>query len=95
MKFLLVISSILVPLVMFYVVQKINKTKLVFNGFAVISTIVFGSIAATAIYQIIVDDKVFMTSIHALFLNEWFLLAGAYVGVFITYRLMLLTWVER
>lgn len=95
MKLLLVISSILVPLVMLYVVQKFDKVKLIFNGFAVISTIIFGSIAATAIYQIIIDDAVFMTSIHALFLNEWFLLAGAYVGVFATYRLMLLTWEER
>lgn len=95
MKALLIISSIVVPLVMLYLVQKSDKVKIVFNGFALLSTIIFGGIAATSIYQIIVDDAVFMTSIHALFLNEVFLIAGAYVGVFVIYRLMLLTWKER
>ncbi len=37
---------------------------------AVISSIVFGSIAATSIYQIIVDDAVFMTTIHAVFFES-------------------------
>ena len=95
MKALLVISSIVVPLVMLYVAQKSTKVKIVFNGLALLATIVFGGIAATSIYQIIVDDAVFMTSIHALFLNEVFLAASAYVGVFVIYRLMLLTWEER
>ena len=95
MKALLVISTIVVPLVMLYVVQKSTKVKILFNGLALLATIVFGGITATSIYQIIVDDAVFMTSIHALFLNEWFLLAGAYIGVFVTYRLMLLTLEER
>lgn len=95
MKALLVISTIVVPLVMLYVVQKSTKVKILFNGLALLATIVFGGITATSIYQIIVDDAVFMTSIHALFLNEVFLAAGAYVGVFVIYRLMLLTWEER
>lgn len=95
LKTLLVVSSIVVPVVMLYLKHKISVFKLIFNIVAVISTIIFGSIASTSIYQIIVDDAVFMTTIHAIFLNPVFLMTGAYLGVFIIYRLMMLTLEEK
>lgn len=72
-----------------------DKWKVLFNSVALISTIIFGMIAATSIYQVIIDDAVFMTTIHALFLNAWFLITGAYIGVYVIYRLALITWEER
>ena len=68
---------------------------MIFNIIAVISTLIFGNIAATSIYQILIDNAVFMTTIHGIFLNPYFLIAGGYLGVFIIYRLMVLTWDER
>ncbi|MFJ7979327.1 transposase [Lysinibacillus xylanilyticus] len=95
MKILLVSSSIVVPMVMLYLHHKSDKFKKIFNIVAVISAIIFGSIASTTIYQIIVDDAVFMTTIHAIFLNPFFLVTGAYLGIFIIYRLMILALEER
>lgn len=95
MKIFLVISSIVFPLIMVLLRKKISKSAVVFNILAVIFVIIFGSIASTSIYQIIIDDAVFMTKIHALFLNELFLISGAYIGVFTIYRLMILTMDEK
>jgi len=75
-----------------------NKNKMIvilFNIIAVVSTIIFGSIASTSIYQIIVDNAVFMTAIHKVFLNPLFLISGGYLGIYIIYRLMILTLDER
>ncbi|MEK3764804.1 transposase [Solibacillus sp. FSL K6-4121] len=95
MKIILVVSSIIVPLIMVYIRNKISKSAILFNILAVIFVIIFGSIASTSIYQIIIDDAVFMTKIHGLFLNELFLISGAYIGIFVIYRLMVLTMKER
>jgi len=80
---------------MLYLQHKSDKFKMIFNIVAVISTIIFGSIASTTIYQIIVDDTVFMTTIHAIFLNPFFLVTGAYLGVFFIYRLIIMALEER
>lgn len=95
MKFLLVISTIVVPIVMLYLQHKYDLFKTIFNIASIISIIIFGSLASTSIYQIIIDDEVFMTTIHGLFLNPIFLVTGAYLGTFIIFRLMLLTLEER
>ena len=95
MNILLVISSIIFPIIMIYAHHKIKKSPLIFNSGAVISTVIFGSIASVSVYQVIVDDKVFMTTIHKVFLNPLFLITGAYLGVYIIYRLLLITIQER
>jgi hypothetical protein len=92
---LLVVSSIIVPVVMLLLQKKSNIVRLSFNILAVLTMLLFGGIASTSIYQIIMDNAVFMTTIHAIFLNPLFLVSGAYIGVFIIYRLMLLTWHEK
>lgn len=95
MKILLVISSISFPIIMFYLQNKNMKFRIIFNIIAVISAIIFGNIASTSIFQILVDNAVFMTAIHGIFLNPFFLITGAYLGVFIVYRLLILTLDER
>ena len=95
LKFLLILSTIIVPALMLYFSSKSKKLQMIFNVVAVISIIIFGSITSTSIYQIIMDDEVFMTTIHAIFLNPFFLLTGGYLGVFIIYRLMMLSLHER
>lgn len=68
---------------------------MIFNIFAVIATLAFGILVSTSIYQIIIDNAVFMTTIHRIFLNPYFLITGAYMGVFTIYRLIILTLDER
>lgn len=76
--------------------QKKSKiARSAFNVLAVLATIIFGGIASTSIYQIIVDNAVFMTTIHAIFLNPLFLVTGAYIGVYMLYRFLLWTWEEK
>ncbi|MFJ7666353.1 transposase [Lysinibacillus sp. NPDC097195] len=95
MKLLLIILSIIVPLVMLWLQNKSKNVRTAFNVLAVLATFIFGGIASTSIFQIIADDAVFMTTIHAIFLNPFFLVTGAYMGVYILYRLLLLTSDER
>jgi len=95
MKLLIILGSILIPIAMF-VVQKIwMKWRIYFNVVAVMSTVIFGEIAALAIYEILKDNTVFMTHIHAVFLNPLFLITGAYLGIYFLYRLMCLLYEER
>lgn len=95
LKWLLIVLSIIVPLVMLLLQNKSKIARTAFNVLAVLATIIFGGIASTSIYQIIVDDAVFMTTIHAIFLNPLFLVTGAYIGVYMLYRLLLRTWEEK
>ncbi|MED4402483.1 transposase [Metabacillus fastidiosus] len=91
MKILLVTSSIIFPIVMFFLQSRIKLFRIIFNIIAVISALIFGNIAATSIYQILIDNTVFMTAIHSVFLNPYFLITGAYLGLFLLYRLIILT----
>ena len=95
MKILLVIASISFPIIMFYLQNKNIKFRIIFNVTSIISAIIFGNIASTSIFQILIDNAVFMTAIHGIFLNPFFLITGAYLGVFIVYRLLILTMAER
>lgn len=91
MKVLLIISSIVLPLVMFFLQLKIKTFRFIFNILALIAIVIFGDIASTSIYQIIKENAVFMTTIHAIFLNPFFLATGGYLGIYFIYRLILLT----
>ncbi|KEK09131.1 transposase [Lysinibacillus sphaericus] len=82
MNVIIIVTIIVIPALMVYLQQKSDKMRLVFNALGVASAILFGYIAATSITQIILEDAVFMTTIHAVFLNPIFLLTGAYLGLF-------------
>lgn len=91
MKILLVLGSIVIPIVMFILRKKWGKLHLTFNLLAIISALIFGNIASISIYNILVDNTVFMTKIHAIFLNPFFLITGSYLGVYILYLLLIFT----
>ncbi|MFJ7920774.1 transposase [Lysinibacillus fusiformis] len=82
MNVFIMVTIIVIAALMVYLQQKSDKMRLVFNALGVVSAILFGYIAATSITQIILEDVVFMTTIHAVFLNPIFLLTGAYLGLF-------------
>jgi hypothetical protein len=94
MVFLIIAGSILTPLVMFGCRMYWPQSKLVLNLLALISFLIFGIISALAIHEIIQDNTVFMTNIHGLFLDPVFLITGVYIGVYILYRLIIMTFDE-
>ena len=79
-----------------FLLQKYQvKFRIVFNLGAIVSAIIFGAIASMSIYETIKDKTVFMTNIHSIFLNPLFLLTGGYLGIYIIYRLIIITIDER
>lgn len=91
MKMILVLGSIIFPLIMFYSTTRFKWLNNIYNFVAIIATLVFGNIASVSIYTIIKEKTVFMTAIHAIFLNPFFLMTGAYLGVFILFKLILIS----
>ena len=87
LKILLVLGSIIAPLLMFVLQRRSNKARVIFSALAVIAALIFGNITSIAIYEVITDDTVFMTTIHKIFLNPYFIITG----VFVLYLLLLLT----
>lgn len=88
LKILLIAGSIIFPLIMFYSQKYWLKLRFIYHVTAIIAALIFGNIASISIYQIIRDNTVFMTAIHGIFLNPYFLTTGAYLGVYILYRLL-------
>lgn len=89
MKLLFIIGSIVLPILMVVLQRKWSKIKVIFDLMAILSALIFGNISSIAIFEIIKDDKVFMTNIHAVFLNPIFLMTGAYLGLYFLYFLVL------
>lgn len=94
MVFVIMLGSIVIPIVMLVIQHKWIKWRIVFNAASVLSAVILGNISALAIYEILRDHTVFMTSIHAIFLNPLFLLTGAYLGLYLIYRLLLISYEE-
>ncbi|QSB09143.1 transposase [Lysinibacillus fusiformis] len=95
MTIFMLVATIGIPSLMVYLQQKGAIFRLLFNILGVIAAILFSTIAATAITNIILEDAVFMTTIHAVFLNPVFLITGAYLGLYLIYRLIMMTIQER
>jgi len=91
MMIVLIVASIVFPLVMVYIQYRWRRLGTLFNILMVLSVIIFGDIVALSIYHIIKNNTVFMTTIHAVFLDPLFLVTSAYMGEYTIYRLLLLT----
>ena len=55
---------------------------------AYLTLYVLGIIISINIYDVLIQDLVFMTSIHGILLNPFFLIAGAYIGTYTLYLLL-------
>jgi hypothetical protein len=62
---------------------------------AILFLIIFSSIASIGVFTIIRDQTVFMTKIHGLFLNPFFLITGAYLGIYLIYRMWIIAWMKK
>lgn len=86
-KFSLLLSSVAIPILMMTLHKKWPNVQYYFHLMAFLSALIFGNISAFAIYDIIKEETVFMTNIHAILLNPFFLLTGAYLGIYFLYTL--------
>ena len=84
MEVFLILGRIIAPALMIILQRKWFKFRSIFHVAAILSALIFGNIASISIHQIIENQTVFMTNIHALFLNPLFLLAWAYLGVYLS-----------
>ncbi|WP_026572897.1 hypothetical protein [Bacillus sp. UNC438CL73TsuS30] len=89
MKILLILASIVTPILMIILQRKWVKLQNLYHVVAIISVLIFGNIASIGILNIINDGTVFMTNIHALFLNPFFLMTGGYLGFYLLYLIVL------
>lgn len=94
MKWLILLSSFAIPIVMVIMQSIWGVFHHVFNLLALVAVLVFGNIAAFKVYEIIRDDAVFMTTIHGLFLHPMFLIATSYLGIYLLYKLLVGSFAE-
>jgi hypothetical protein len=95
LNILLIAGSVILPLFMYYSRKFWVQLRFLYNLIAIIALLVFGNIASLSVYKIIKDNTVFMTAIHGIFLNPFFLAAGSYIGIYFLYRLILLSMEEQ
>ncbi|MCQ6335186.1 MULTISPECIES: hypothetical protein [Bacillus cereus group] len=87
MKLLIGILPIALSFI-FYLSTKHPKVSIVLHISAYLALYVLGTIISINIYDVLIQDLVFMTSIHGILLNPLFLIAGAYIGTYTLYLLM-------
>ncbi|WP_342719154.1 hypothetical protein AAG068_10030 [Bacillus paramycoides] len=72
----------------FYWLAKHPTIRVAFHISAYLAIYVLGTIISIHIYDVLMQDLVFMTSIHSILLNPFFLISGAYVGIYTLYLLL-------
>lgn len=89
MKILIVILSVFVPLIMYFLQRKYPHLQRIYHIMALIALLVFGNLAALQVYEVIIEDAVYSFQIHSIFLNPLFMISGAYLGVYVIYLLLI------
>lgn len=64
------------------------KIRVFLDICAYLSLYILGTIIAFHVYDVVLHDLVFMTTIHGILLNPLFLITGAYTGVYSLYLLI-------
>ncbi|WAH36435.1 transposase [Alicyclobacillus dauci] len=87
MTTIIILGIIFIPVVMSGTYFMWHRLRLVYDVVALISAIVSFSASSTTIYSVIKNNTVFMTTLHALFIDPFFLIPSAYLGVYVIYML--------
>ncbi|NQX69368.1 hypothetical protein HQN90_24845 [Paenibacillus alba] len=88
MSIVITLLILLVPPCMLIMAWLFASMRVIFHALAVGCAYVFAIISALAVYEIIRDETVFMTNIHAVFANNYFLITGGYLGYYGIYILL-------
>ncbi|EJQ09842.1 hypothetical protein CN941_03220 [Bacillus cereus] len=85
----LLIGSLPIALsITFYLLALHPKIRIVLHISAYLALYVLGTIISITIYDVLIQNLVFMTSIHGILLNPFFLISGAYIGIYTLYLLL-------
>ncbi|WP_377865951.1 hypothetical protein [Bacillus sp. R86525] len=85
----LLIGSLPIALsITFYLLALHPKIRIVLHISAYLAVYVLGTIISITIYDVLIQNLVFMTSIHGILLNPFFLLAGVYIGIYTLYLIL-------
>jgi hypothetical protein len=95
MEFLLIAGIIILPVAMLWIVNIWRNFRSFFNVTAVLSAMIFGIISSISVHEVIVNQTVMMTTIHAIFLNPFFIISGSYLGLYLLYRLLIILFKEK
>lgn len=91
MKLVIWLTALMIPVAMAFMGYYWRSAHVMMAAAASLSAYVVGGILGTTIYDVIRNDTVFMTEVHKVFLNPFFLITGAYLGVYLLYGLLLFT----
>ncbi|MCU5377394.1 hypothetical protein OCA08_09615 [Bacillus cereus] len=72
----------------FYWLAKNPTIRVALHISAYLALYVLGTIISINIYDVLIQDLVFMTSIHGILLNPFFLISGAYIGIYTLYLIL-------
>ncbi|PFS16513.1 hypothetical protein MN033_08245 [Bacillus nitratireducens] len=72
----------------FYLLALHPKIRIVLHISAYLALYVLGTIISITIYDVLIQNLVFMTSIHGILLNPFFLISGAHIGIYTLYLLL-------
>lgn len=81
--------SIIIPFIMAVIDAKVNKAHYVFDFIAIIGFLYVSNLISFSLYNVIEDGEIFMTTIHAVFIDPNFLACGAYMIIYTTYKLIM------
>ncbi|WP_438445429.1 transposase [Gorillibacterium sp. sgz5001074] len=99
MALLIVAGTVLIPLAMWGTSVSREGLRSAYDLLALAAALTFGIWSGLAVYGINRHHTVLTTEIHKLFLDPWFLSAGAYLGLYGIYRILaeilLKTWERR
>ncbi|MGH0427952.1 hypothetical protein ACQVPL_01490 [Bacillus hominis] len=85
----LIIGALPIALsITFYLLALHPKIRITLHIFAYLALYVLGTIISINIYDVLIQNLVFMTSIHGILLNPFFLISGAYIGIYTLYLLL-------
>ncbi|MGG3674146.1 hypothetical protein ABES96_23925 [Bacillus nitratireducens] len=85
----LLIGSLPIALsITFYLLALHPKIRIALHISAYLALYVLGTIISITIYDVLIQNLVFMTSIHGILLNPFFLISGAYIGIYTLYLLL-------
>ncbi|MEC0247627.1 hypothetical protein P4H65_17695 [Paenibacillus chitinolyticus] len=81
-------TVVAVPWLLVWLQNKVTGAKFIIDVLAYAALVLFSGIAGITVAEILVNNTVFMTSVHKVFLNPFFLASGGWLGLYALQRLI-------
>ncbi|MFE4568546.1 hypothetical protein [Paenibacillus chitinolyticus] len=81
-------TVVVVPWLLVWLQNKVAGAKFVLDAAAYAALVLLSGIAGITVGEILVNNTVFMTNVHKVFLNPVFLVSGGWLGLYALQRLI-------